>query len=381
MGERDDRIEALRQRQADIGAGPAPAAGGGELGGVERDYGDARDAMPLGAERDAAVATATATRADLQEELARVEGELNELERGRTADWKAAPDQNDQLNAAPGGSNAETVKSPEPAPATEDRSQAPASPAGESAAAASAEATADRQRDLEAEAKHEAAEAEKKHQKDHDELEHQDWEKLEPERALHAQHLTEIAEAEGAWRSQIAAAGQEMRKLALDRHGERQFEHNEFAGAADRINALFNGQDQQRESLYASNVAENETVRGVQMVERAAMHESMVASRLALTAEMSSLESAQQVADRDLNSQDSYRQKLTRDGMDASVIDGNVQTYGQRLAMTSMDRAQTQTATIHEATFPQLHEQAQQLGLVQNPQASLTQQQQAGPTL
>jgi hypothetical protein len=372
MGERDDRIEALKQRQADIGAGPDPSALGGALGGVERDYRNARDVMPLGPERDAASTAATTTRANLLEELARVEGELGDLERGKHADWKAAPDQNAPLDASQPVTDAQIAEAS--APAQDNVSPEQPGTAPEAAAPDVGTGPVEHQRELEAESQ-DKPEAEEKH----DEQKHQDWEKLEPERALHTQHLTEIAEAEGAWRSQLAAAAQEMKKLALDHHGERPFQNNEFTGAADRINRLFNGQDQQRESLYANNVAENETVRGVQMIERAAMHESMVASRLALTVEMSTLEATQKVAYEHLNQQDAYRQKLTREGMDASIIDRNVEIYGQRLALNSMDQVQTQAAVIHEATFPQVHEQAQQLALVQ-PQPT-PQPQQAGPTL
>jgi hypothetical protein len=79
MGERDDRIDTLKRTQ-----GMAER----QLGGVEKKYQSERNA-PIGeANRDEQIAALTSERNNLQERLARVQGELSELERGRDAEQK-----------------------------------------------------------------------------------------------------------------------------------------------------------------------------------------------------------------------------------------------------------------------------------------------------
>jgi hypothetical protein len=79
MGERDDRIEALKRAEGSTRSG---------LGSVERKHENDRNAP--GADTDAQISALTSRRNSLQEQLAKVQGELSELERGRDAERKAA---------------------------------------------------------------------------------------------------------------------------------------------------------------------------------------------------------------------------------------------------------------------------------------------------
>jgi hypothetical protein len=79
MGERDDRIEALKRAEGSARSG---------LGSVERKYENERNAPVT--DTDAQIAALTSQRSSLQEQLAKVQGELSELERGRDAERKAA---------------------------------------------------------------------------------------------------------------------------------------------------------------------------------------------------------------------------------------------------------------------------------------------------
>ncbi len=81
MSERDDRIDALKRAEGSARSG---------LGGVERKYENERNAPVTDADRDAQIAALTGQRNSLQEQLAKVQGELSELERGRDAERKAA---------------------------------------------------------------------------------------------------------------------------------------------------------------------------------------------------------------------------------------------------------------------------------------------------
>lgn len=81
MGERDDRIDALKRAEAGARRG---------LGGVDRKYDSERNAPVSDADRDEQIAALTSQRSSLQEQLARVQGELSELERGRDAERQAA---------------------------------------------------------------------------------------------------------------------------------------------------------------------------------------------------------------------------------------------------------------------------------------------------
>jgi hypothetical protein len=349
MGDRDERIKTLHDRQSEIGVGASPAPGGGAIGEADRRYREARDTMDRGDARDAQAGAAETERNALLEELARVEGELKELQSGETDARKATPAVGEQ--ELPDTAPVEGTVAAEPASPTAPPDPPPVAPedvAREAPAPQSAEPERDERR--------------------------QDWEKLDVERALHGQHLNEIKGAEADWRTQIAAATAEMEKLGLDRHGQRAFEHNEFSFAADTMNRLFAGQDQQRESLYAVNVAEDATVRGAQMAERGAMQAEMTALRAGLVSEVCALEARQEVQDKDVGRQEQYRDKMTRDGVDASVIDGNVEVYGQRLAMDSMDRESGRSQELQQENFPQVVEAAQSLGVQ-------PQQEQAGPTL
>lgn len=120
MGERDDRIEALKRAE-----GSAHSA----LGGVERKYEDERNAPSGGTDWDAQIGALTSQRNALQEQLARVQGELSELERGRDAERKAAlghdaqvPTQDQQQTApsdpkrADGSPTQDVSKTQHPAP-------------------------------------------------------------------------------------------------------------------------------------------------------------------------------------------------------------------------------------------------------------------------
>src|SRR5687768_17558487 len=81
MGERDERIDALKS---------AEGAARGRLGGVEHKYQNERNAPVTDADRDAQIATLISQRNSLQEQLAKVQGELSALERGRDAERQAA---------------------------------------------------------------------------------------------------------------------------------------------------------------------------------------------------------------------------------------------------------------------------------------------------
>ena len=81
MGERDDRIDALKRAEGSARSG---------LGSVERKYENERNAPVTEADREAQIAALTSQRNSLQEQLAKVQGELSELERGRDAERKAA---------------------------------------------------------------------------------------------------------------------------------------------------------------------------------------------------------------------------------------------------------------------------------------------------
>jgi len=81
MGERDDRIEALRRAEGSARRG---------LGSTELNYQNERNAPVTDAYRDGQIAALTSQRNSLQEQLAKVQGELSELERGRDAERQAA---------------------------------------------------------------------------------------------------------------------------------------------------------------------------------------------------------------------------------------------------------------------------------------------------
>jgi hypothetical protein len=81
MGERDERIDALKRTEGRTHT---------QLGGVERKYQTETNAPASDGDRDGQIAALTGQRNALQEQLARVQGELSELERGRDAERKAA---------------------------------------------------------------------------------------------------------------------------------------------------------------------------------------------------------------------------------------------------------------------------------------------------
>jgi hypothetical protein len=81
MGERDDRIEALKRAEGGARSG---------LGGVEQKYQNEQNAPADGRDHDAQIAALMGQRNSLQEQLAKVEGELSELQRGWDAERKAA---------------------------------------------------------------------------------------------------------------------------------------------------------------------------------------------------------------------------------------------------------------------------------------------------
>lgn len=81
MGERDDRIDALKRAEGSARSG---------LGGVEQKYQNELNAPGTGGDHDAQIASLTSQRNSLQEQLAKVEGELSELQRGWDAERKAA---------------------------------------------------------------------------------------------------------------------------------------------------------------------------------------------------------------------------------------------------------------------------------------------------
>lgn len=83
MDDTTDRIDHLQRQQR---------LAGGRLGRVDRGVRDARDAMEFGDARDERIAALSSERNALLERLARVEGELNELERGQAAARKMSPD-------------------------------------------------------------------------------------------------------------------------------------------------------------------------------------------------------------------------------------------------------------------------------------------------
>src|SRR5207247_2170904 len=81
MGERDDRIETLKRAEGSARSG---------LGSTELKYQNERNAPVTDADRDGQIAALTSQRNSLQEQLAKVQGELSELERGRDAERQAA---------------------------------------------------------------------------------------------------------------------------------------------------------------------------------------------------------------------------------------------------------------------------------------------------